>query len=397
MKDTDLQYVPSWSRFNAFISQVDPPITTVGMFPILQAPADDNDSVTTVLNRFISINEKLGQKYTILIADQPLYSRAKELVWAQPMLYGNVIVMFGGLHILFNFLKAIGQHMESSGLVDVWVESGIFAENSTDAMMNGKAYYRAVQAHIWTYEALSRIWWMKFGEWLEARHENVKGSVLEHVNAVFESFKESPQGETRPVVTELISAVDDPEFQDQIRQFALQFRDEPNYKFWTNYINMVEVLLDFIRADRDGNWKLHLDSFAAMLPWMTIYDHTNYARWGPVYLADMKGLEATAPEIHAEFMDGNFVIKRSNKTFNQVPVDQATEWMNRMCKISNGIIGITRNDPARDRFCTTWAQRSHISQETKTLYAYSMMTIQTKPCRHGKKQLFPRVIMITMR
>lgn len=69
MKDTDLQYVPSWSRFNAFISQVDPPITTVGMFPILQAPADDNDSVTTVLNRFISINEKLGQKYTILIAD----------------------------------------------------------------------------------------------------------------------------------------------------------------------------------------------------------------------------------------------------------------------------------------------------------------------------------------
>jgi hypothetical protein len=39
-----------------------------------------------------------------------------------------------------------------------------------------------------------------------------------------------------------------------------------------------------------------------------------------------------------------------------------------MCKISNGIIGITRNDPARDRFCTTWAERSHITNDTKVLF-----------------------------
>ena len=130
---------------------------------------------------------------------------------------------------------------------------------------------------------------------------------------------------------------------------------------------MVELLLDFIRANRDGLWKLHLDTFAAMLPWLTIYDHTNYARWGPVYLSEMRNLEKTAPQVYQEFMMGNFVIKRSKRRFNQVPADQATEWMNRMCKISNGIIGITRNDPARDRFCTTWAERSNISYETKSL------------------------------
>ena len=39
-----------------------------------------------------------------------------------------------------------------------------------------------------------------------------------------------------------------------------------------------------------------------------------------------------------------------------------------MCKISNGIIGITRNDTARDRFCITWSERSHITEDTKTLY-----------------------------
>lgn len=105
-----------------------------------------------------------------------------------------------------------------------------------------------------------------------------------------------------------------------------------------------------------------------MLPWLTIYDHTNYARWGPVYLADMKLLEKTAPKVYAEFIDGNFVVKTTKRRFNQVPADQATEWMNRTCKMQNGITGITRNDQARDKFCITWSERSCITQEVRSLF-----------------------------
>ena len=39
-----------------------------------------------------------------------------------------------------------------------------------------------------------------------------------------------------------------------------------------------------------------------------------------------------------------------------------------MCNVSGGIIGITRSDQARDRFCATWAVRSHVSQATKVLF-----------------------------
>ena len=59
--------------------------------------------------------------------------------------------------------------------------------------------------------------------------------------------------------------------------------------------------------------------------YLTIYDHTNYARFGPVYLADMKNLEKTALELNAYFTDGNFVVKRSKRYFNKVPAYQATE------------------------------------------------------------------------
>ena len=84
----------------------------------------------------------LGQKHVVIVGYQPLYSRTKELQWSNSDKYDNGVVMMGGLHILFNFMKAIGQYMYmgNAGLDDVWVESGPFAQNSTSAMMDGIAH-----------------------------------------------------------------------------------------------------------------------------------------------------------------------------------------------------------------------------------------------------------------
>ena len=167
---------------------------------------------------------------------------------------------------------------------------------------------------------------------------------------------------------ELSNALNTQQVQSLMKDFEREHSDNPNFKLWSSYMSMVEILLDFIRAEREGNWNLHLEAFAAMLPWLIIYDHTNYAKWGPVYLAEMKNLENTAPEVYAEFTNGNFVVKRSKRRFNQVPADQATEWIYKTCKMQNGIIGITRNDQARDRFCVTWSERSQISEDTRHLF-----------------------------
>ena len=86
-------------------------------------------------------------------------------------------------------------------------------------------------------------------------------------------------------------------------------QDTPKFILWQTYMKMVERLLSFIQANREGNWNLHLQSFADMLPWMTVYDHTNYARWRTIYLAEMKSLETSQPIIHQEFMNGNFVVR----------------------------------------------------------------------------------------
>ena len=53
----------------------------------------------------------------------------------------------GDLHICFNFFKSIGQHMDSAELDDLWPEADVYAVNTTQTMMNGKAYYGAVRGH----------------------------------------------------------------------------------------------------------------------------------------------------------------------------------------------------------------------------------------------------------
>ena len=81
------------------------------------------------------------------------------------------------------------------------------------------------------------------------------------------------------------------------------------YVYWDGLIQMVCLLKDLIRADRKGNWALHLHSVQECLPLFTRFDNTDYLRWCSLYLEDMRQLENTAPEIFKNFTEGKFVVK----------------------------------------------------------------------------------------
>ena len=109
---------------------------------------------------------------------------------------------------------------------------------------------------------------------------------------------------------------------------------------------MVTILLMFTRVLREGKWDLHLLSFTRMIPFFIRYRHYNYSRWGPIYIAEMHQLP---PEIASLFQSGDFVVKRSQRKFNQVDTDQAQEWLNGTGKRGGRIIGITRTPSALAR------------------------------------------------
>ncbi|KAG1651588.1 hypothetical protein GQR58_026913 [Nymphon striatum] len=149
------------------------------------------------------------------------------------------------------------------GLRDLAVESGVIAEGSIDKVLDGKQYNRGVRLHKLTYEALMRLVWKGFLEWLENNHS----TDLPHLDETFR-----------------------------------------------------------IRADREGDWYLHLASIKSMIPWCFAMVKTNYSRYLPVYYAQMTQLEQTCPDLHTHFLNGGFTVQlRQANPFAKIAIDQTVE------------------------------------------------------------------------
>ena len=66
----------------------------------------------------------------------------------------------------------------------------------------------------------------------------------------------------------------------------------PTFHFWEmiRKLKLEVLILIFIRSLREGNFQLYVETHEALVPWFHSLDHTNYARWLPVHIRDMKSL-----------------------------------------------------------------------------------------------------------
>ncbi|KAG1656757.1 hypothetical protein GQR58_023749 [Nymphon striatum] len=155
-------------------------------------------------------------------------------------------------------LSIIGKLFRDAGLRDLAVESGVIAEGSIDKVLDGKQYNRGVRLHKLTYEALMRLVWKGFLEWLENNHS----TDLPHLDETFRVVM-AIHGDT--CATTLESSRNEESCQRILHLLCCYLNVLKNdsghlVAFWMIYLEMVEILLGLIRADREGAWYLHLAS-----------------------------------------------------------------------------------------------------------------------------------------
>ena len=123
----------------------------------------------------------------------------------------------------------------------------------------------------------------------------------------------------------------------------MKCRDNYMYAFWTSYLEMVQLLLLFLRATREGHWELHLSSIRDMIPWFFSYGRINYSRYLPIYYLEMIDLQTTHPFVYWHLLDGEFAVKRQDyHGFALTACDQVIEQTyNRDSKTKGGKTGIT--------------------------------------------------------
>ena len=118
----------------------------------------------------------------------------------------------------------------------------------------------------------------------------------------------------------------------------------------------------FLKAERTGNWRLHLAAASSMTPYFFTHDRHNYSRWLSVYLADMEQLQQKHPTVYQRFMEDDHVISRSSQPFSSVWTDMSLEQsINLDPKSKGGIVGISLNADALHRWFLTCHERAAIT------------------------------------
>src|ERR1043165_5576081 len=81
---------------------------------------------------------------------------------------------------------------------------------------------------------------------------------------------------------------------------------------WLLFMDFVNIIRLFIRAERSGLWELHLNATQLMLPFLAAAGHNNYTKCCRLYLEDAHNLCTCMAK---DFKDGFFTIIRNKKLF----------------------------------------------------------------------------------
>lgn len=276
--------------------------------PFILAIPSNYDTLYTTLLQATARTESIGQKYTYITFDQPLYIKARDILQSnEDSRLKNVILRLGGFHILMSYLGAIGHIMDGSGLKEVL--STIFAEPSTKHILSGHAYSRAVRGHILIHAALARIIFsnIKYSQQEISVLEKVRQNIGE--NSYFNYVKD-------PVYLGTVR-----KFNQKLKEFYTDER--PTSKLWIIYFQMITLLRKCIKGDCCGDWRLHLETLKHMLPIFHAGGRNLYAKCCHVYVQDMEKLkENEHPELITK---GFFTVRRTDKFWCGIPPDQTIE------------------------------------------------------------------------
>ena len=254
----------------------------------------------------------------VLAFDAPLYALAKFTQYKWPDTHGEdkFIAKFGGLHIEMAMRKTFGDYLEGSGWTTALTDAGIASSGTADSFLKSSHLTRTRHAHQVTALALAKLQEDAYLHAVESREMDRK------------------------------------EWSDT------QKWKSPTFQYWDTILNIELLGLTFIRAHREGNFSLYVESLKMLASLFFALDHHNYARWIPIHIRDMENLPV---HIFKEFVEhGNWVIRKTTKRFSAMPIDQAHEQNNETVKGSAGGIGLTESPSAFSKWMVSGPEQVRV-------------------------------------
>ena len=338
---------PSWSGFMQTVQSGSYPGKSYVLFlPMIDLNPSDMTCIYSTLWYVVTQAKRL-RVAPILTFDQPLYWKALKIVINEPENSDlkSVVLRLGAFHTQMSFLGCIGYLMQNTGLHELL--DNVYAPNSVTQMLCGKSVSRAVRAHILVEDALNTLLLEKALPSL-VKHSNCNANSAEHGNHLTESDHEVDADQDMEADQDLVIVKDLKELLENVytkdvqvdviienealkkihtiytslREIRSCYRTA---KLWFLYLDMISLLKTFIKAERTGNWELHLKTMKDMLPYFAAAGHHLYLKSGYIYLQQMASLRLSHPDVHQLFMNGQHVVRRNERFWAGLPTDLVIE------------------------------------------------------------------------
>ena len=350
--------MPTWPAYNSLITNlVDQ--TLCQSLPLYPGSPTDWSNLYTALKLVQGINVSVtGHAKTIVTLDLQLYAKCMQLREKNDILE-SFIFRLGELHVVFAMLKVLGEYILDSGIDRLFVEAGIYGPTTLGQIIEGKHMKRGIEAYFTMYLALSSIHLKEALqnsgiEWLKIK-SRIKETISNFLNIEEDSLQERIS-----IHNQLLEELHSSRIQERLIEFNNSLHNQS--LFLRNFMKMFEVLLLFVRASRQGLWRLHLACLNKFADYFFAHDQINYARLTPLYLATMIDLE-TKDENSWRYLENNYSIAKSSIPFVAIGSDHAMEQENKTMKVLGGIIGLTQQPDALNRFCLTAPVLSSLGEE----------------------------------
>ena len=345
---------PNWTGFMQLITSAEsaPPKSDVFLLPIIDLSPTDENCIYSTLKFIESQAQMLNIKTPCITFDQPLWYKAVGIIRAKQM---NTVCRLGGFHMLMSFLGSVGNMMAGSGLEEMFEQC--YATNVIPHLMSGKAISRALRAHFMVESALE----IKLLEVLTERdkQEDSRVDVMSR-----EDWSETQDLFNRCLLME--ASLTEIENSEVLGKLHLELEtvkeklsaESRTSKLWIQYINYIKLIKMFIRAERTGDWHMHLIAAEQMLNLFAATGHIHYAKSSRLYLQLMHDLPTDYPWLFEAFEKHGFhTVRRSERYWSGLWTDLTIEQVLMRSIKTRG--GLTRGRGMTDTVRHQWVHTAH--------------------------------------
>ena len=147
--------------------------------PIINAPAHEWPTLKTTLDQLCKLNDLVysdGGKLAVTF-DVDIYKRALKLQHMQHI-YKELVLFPGAFHTSICALRCLGKIREGSGLDEAWMKADLCGSVTTNQIINGIHYGRALEAYEITIQVMNDLWLEAFLKERPVVRDALKSSVI---------------------------------------------------------------------------------------------------------------------------------------------------------------------------------------------------------------------------